>query len=122
MKIINKSRGTTLAEQGYLANSFYKRLRGLIGKGTLKEGEGFVIRPCSSIHTFFMSFNIDVIFINSKGAVEKILEGLKPFRMAACFFRSKAVIELPEGIIKAARTSVGDKILLQSERGIYHEV
>ena len=113
MRIVNASKGTTLAEEGYLAGSFIARLKGLIGKRELPEGAGYVIRPCSSIHTFFMGFTIDVVFINSKGIVEKVLEGLKPFRVASCFFRSGAVIELPEGIVRSARTTVGDTIQFQ---------
>ena len=107
---MNTSKGTTLAEEGYLANSFILRLKGLIGKREMQKGAGYIIQPCSSIHTFFMGFTIDVVFINSKGIVEKVLEGLRPFRVAACLFRSRAVIELPEGIIRSARTTVGDTI------------
>jgi uncharacterized membrane protein (UPF0127 family) len=113
LRIVNVSKGTTLAEEGHLATSFSDRLKGLIGRKDLPRGAGFVIQPCSSIHTFFMSFAIDVLFVNSQGIVEKISEGLQPFRMAACFLRSRAVIELPEGIVRSARTTVGDTIQFQ---------
>ncbi len=119
MRIINKTKGTTLTENGIIADSFFLRLRGLIGVKELRDGEGLVIKPCSSIHTFFMTFNIDVVFLDSNGVVQKIVEGLRPFRMCACLKRSTTVVELPEKKIQTSCTEPSDIIVFQPGKGIF---
>jgi uncharacterized protein len=79
------------------------RRRGLLGRDGLAEGTGLVIAPCSSIHTFFMRFPIDVLFAGKDGLVLSMRHSLGAWRVALSF-RAFAVIELPAGTI--ARTGV----------------
>ena len=61
-----------------IADTFYKRMKGLLGKSGLKTGEALWIKPCMSVHTFFMKFPIDVIFLNKKNHVIATIKNLKP--------------------------------------------
>lgn len=63
-----------------VAKSFFERTRGLIGTKHLPQGEGMLIERCNAIHTFFMSFPIDVTFLDGKGGIVKQVRGVKPWR------------------------------------------
>lgn len=88
------------------------RLFGLLGRSSLKEGEGLIIEPCSSIHTAFMRFTIDVVFIDKEGVVLKVLPRLRPFRAGGVFKPSCTAVELPAGTVEATGTTPGDRIRL----------
>jgi uncharacterized membrane protein (UPF0127 family) len=92
--------GTVVCEHCLLAESMFTRLRGLLGRKGLAEGEGLLLRPASSIHTAFMRFAIDAVFIDRENRIVKVAAELRPWRMAACR-GSRAVLELPAG--EAAR-------------------
>jgi hypothetical protein len=111
MRIINHRTNAVLAENAALADKFWPRLRGLLGKKDLRSGEALVLRPCNSIHTFFMRFNIDVIFVNRKNIVVKCLSCLKPFQLTPIYFSSALAIELPPGTIAASSTCPGDTLV-----------
>jgi hypothetical protein len=66
------------------ADRFFSRLRGLLFRPPLQPGEGLLLAPCASVHTAFMTYAIDVVFLDRDNAVMKIVPGLKPFRAAAC--------------------------------------
>ena len=72
------------------------RMRGLLGRRGLESGEGLLLRPAPSVHTFFMRFAIDVVFLARDGEVMKVVPSLRPWRTAAAR-RAKAVLELPAG-------------------------
>jgi uncharacterized membrane protein (UPF0127 family) len=89
------------------ADTFLSRLRGLLGRRGLGEGEGLLIRPTSSIHTFFMRFTLDVAFLDRDGCVVKLVPGLRPWRMS--FARgARSALELPAGEIERRQLRVGD--------------
>jgi uncharacterized protein len=92
--------GTVVCEHCLLAETMFTRLRGLLGRKGLAEGEGLLLRPASSIHTAFMRFAIDAVFIDRENRIVKVAAELRPWRMAACP-GSRAVLELPAG--EAAR-------------------
>ena len=91
-----------------VAKSFFSRLRGLIGKNYLPRGEGLLIAPCSSIHTCFMKFNIDAIFIDKNFVIKKIVLNLKTWRGFAMCLDAWAVVEVAAGV--ANNLNVGDKL------------
>ncbi|MEW6008350.1 MAG: DUF192 domain-containing protein [Candidatus Omnitrophota bacterium] len=113
MKIINLSKNTVLAENAVVAKSLLSRLKGLLGRGVLTKGEGLIIPDCGSIHTFFMGFSIDVIFLDNHRRVTKIKKSVGPFRLIDCPFTGQITIELPIGMIDASTTDIGDKIDIQ---------
>ena len=87
------------------------RNRGLLGRAGLHDGSALILAPCSSIHTFFMRFAIDVLFVARDGRVLKIYPALPGWRIAFAF-RAFAAIELPAGTAAASDTRSGDAVVL----------
>lgn len=108
MRIINKTKNSVLAENALIADSWPKRTKGLLGRKAFERGEALVIDPCNSVHTFFMAFAIDVLFVDKDNRVIKAVSNLKPFRMTAVVISSAYVIELPSGTIARTNTAPPD--------------
>jgi len=106
--VANGCKETVLALHLTRAETFLTRSIGLLGRRRLEAGEGLLIRGCSSIHTFFMFFNIDVVFLSRENRVTKIVKGLPPFRIALGPWKTYSVLELPTGTIAESQTEVGD--------------
>ena len=104
----NRTRDTVVAEMAGLADGYFTRLRGLIGRRGLRLGEGLVIRPCSSIHTFFMSFPIEVLFVDEGNRVVLATQPIAPWRIAPIVPSARYVVELPAGAVSASQTMHGD--------------
>lgn len=100
-----------LADKVNLANSFYKRFRGLMGRKKLDEGEALLLLYCPSIHCFFMKIAIDAVYLSADMKVIGI-ETLKPWRIGRIFRGTRHVLELPAGTA-VTRLTVGDKLLLK---------
>lgn len=113
MKIVNVSKNSILADEACIADSFLSRLKGLLGRTEFKPGEGLIIKPCDSIHTFFMHFPIDVVFIDKQNKIIKIYPLLKPWRLSSLFFSAVSCIELPSGILTKTNTQEGDYIMCE---------
>jgi uncharacterized membrane protein (UPF0127 family) len=86
-----------------------RRLRGLLGKGDLPSGQGILLRPAWSIHTAFMRFPIDVVFLDADQVVVKIVPRLAPFKTASCR-GAREVIELRAGECDRRGLSLGDRV------------
>jgi uncharacterized membrane protein (UPF0127 family) len=114
VKVINKTRNTTLAERAEIARTFSSRAKGLLGRNGLSEGEGLVITRCSSIHTFFMRFEIDVAFLDSNNKVVALASDLGPGRLAGSPLRARLAVELPAGILSKTNTQKGDEITIET--------
>ena len=97
-----------IVERATIAVSYWSRFWGLMGRRTLGEEEGLLIEPCSSIHTMFMRFSIDVIFLDKEHRVVKIAT-VPPFR-AALGRGSHAVLEVPAGTAERNGLEVGDAL------------
>ena len=113
MRLINQTKNTILAQEVFLADNSLKRLKGLLGRKDFTAGEALIIKPCSSIHTFFMQFAIDVIFLDKDNRIIKTMSHLKPFRISRPYFHSSMVIELPVGVIQSSSSSPGDILKLE---------
>jgi uncharacterized membrane protein (UPF0127 family) len=111
-RISNATTGAQLATNARLATSHWARLAGLLGRGSLDEGEALIIRPCTSVHTMFMRFTIDVVFIDDKGAVVKAVERLRPFRASLGGKGARAAVELPAGVIEGSGTAAGHQLAI----------
>jgi uncharacterized membrane protein (UPF0127 family) len=115
-RIINQTRGTTVAERAHWANTFRTRLLGLMGRADLPSGEALIFAPCRGVHTHFMRFPIDLLFIEtvgeSAGRVVKLRERMAPFRTDLA--SSDLLIELPAGTIARTGTAVADELALFS--------
>jgi uncharacterized membrane protein (UPF0127 family) len=101
--------GTVVCAKCELAETFWPKFRGLMGRSSLPADEGILFRPAGSIHMFFMRFPIDVVFCDRELRVVKVVRGLKPWRTAAAR-RAKVTIELAAGA--AAGLEPGDQLQL----------
>jgi uncharacterized membrane protein (UPF0127 family) len=88
--------GTVVCERCLLAETPLARLRGLLGRSGLPSGEGLLLRPAASIHTAFMRFAIDVVFLNRANEVLKVVHELRPWRATSCR-GARTALELPAG-------------------------
>lgn len=96
-----------------VARSRFGRMRGLLGRRELPEGRGLLIENCSSIHTWFMKFAIDVIFVDASGTVRKLARDVRPWRMAGCF-GARDVVELAGGALAGLAVAVGDEVRVEA--------
>lgn len=85
-------------------------MKGLLGCKILFTGEGLLINPCSSVHTFCMNMPIDVVFLNSENIIIKIKSNLKPQRMVMTW-NAVSVLELGEGQAQKSGLRIGDHLL-----------
>jgi uncharacterized membrane protein (UPF0127 family) len=96
------------------AQSFFQRLAGLMGRASLPPHEGLWIARCGSVHTCFMRFPIDVVFLDREHRILRIQAGLKPWRMAACR-GARSVIELTAGEAARRGWQAGEQPLVQTQ-------
>jgi uncharacterized membrane protein (UPF0127 family) len=108
----NLTRDLVLADRCRRAVRFHERLVGLLGRDRLEAGEALWIEPCSSVHTWFMRFPLDVLFVDRAGAVVAVHPGLRPFAATRLHRRARAALELPAGTIAATGTRPGDRVVL----------
>ena len=104
--------GRVVVERCEIASSFFARLRGLLGRSGLEPGEGLMITRSGSIHTAFMRFPIDAVFLDRDLRVRKVVAAMPPFRAAAAR-RSRQVLELAAGEAERAGIVVGLRLAWQ---------
>ena len=111
MKVLvrNQTRKTVLAQAADVADSSAKRRTGLLKHERLAPGEGLWIVPCESVHTFFMKFPIDLVYLDKKRKVKKVRHAVPAWRLSACL-SAHSVLELPAGTVEQTRTAVGDEL------------
>lgn len=110
MKISNESRATVLACRAEVAKTYWSRLWGLMGRKTLAEDAALVIVPNGSVHTFWMRFPIDVVFVDRDDLVVGLREAMPPNRPYAGARKAYRTIELPVGVIQRTGTQCGDRL------------
>jgi uncharacterized membrane protein (UPF0127 family) len=105
------SNGRSVCERCLVADRPLGRMRGLLGRRSLRSGEGLLLKPAGSVHTFFMRFPIDVVFLDRDLSVLGVTPELRPWRTAGRR-GARAVLELPAG--EAGRRGVrpGDRLEL----------
>lgn len=103
------SKGIELGNNITLAESLLARMKGLLGKAKLEAGGGLLIRPCKGIHTFFMQFPIDAVFLSKDNQVVSLVHAIPPNRMSHINMQAVSVLELPAGTL-GERVVVGDTI------------
>lgn len=107
VSIINRTKDCSLGDSIEKANTSKTRRAGLLKRSGLRKGEGLWIIPCEGIHTFFMRFHIDVLFLDRNKKVVKAVSRMRPWRIALSL-RGRSVLELPAGTIEETRTAPGD--------------
>lgn len=109
LKIENLTRQTELASCAEVADTAASRNKGLLGRSSLPSGGGLWIVPCASVHTFFMKFPIDLVYINRRKKVTKVRSRVGPWRLSVCFF-AHSILELPAGTVDSTQTRRGDQL------------
>jgi uncharacterized protein len=107
--IVNLTRGGVVCERAVGADRMLRRMRGLLGRRVLPAGEGMLLRPAPSVHTAFMRFPIDALFLDKNLAVVKVAAQLRPWR-AASASGARAVLELAAGESAIRGVEVGDRL------------
>jgi hypothetical protein len=112
VRVENITRGWVLADRCAVADSPWLRVKGLLGRSQLTAGEGLVIRPCQGVHTWFMTFPIDVLHVDQRNIVRRVLSSFPPNRIGPLVWQARYVVELPPGTARASGTVVGDHLAL----------
>ena len=112
MRLINQTKNTILAEDVFIANTPFKRIKGLLGKKVFLAKQAIILDPCNSVHTFFMHFALDILFVDKHYKVIKVFHRLNPNRITRIYWHSSRVIELPIGSLSLTHTQVQDQLQL----------
>jgi uncharacterized protein len=113
VRVLNQTRDTIIASAADVADTSSKRRVGLLKKERLEPGEGLWITPCESVHTFFMKFAIDLVYLDRKKRVRKVRHAVPPWRISGCL-AAYSVLELPAGAAAASGTQPGDQLVLET--------
>ena len=114
MRVFNQTRDVPLITQGRLANTFWLRLRGLLGAAPLQQGEGLILAGEKSIHTLFMGFAIDIVYVDKDYRVIRIDPNMVPYRLGSFVAKSAYVLEMPVGTIAQTDTKIGDQLKFEN--------
>jgi len=108
----NQTRSVLLGGSIDVADSSSKRRTGLLKHDRLEPGEGLWIVPCESVHTFFMKFPIDLVYLDRKRKVRKVRMAVPAWRLSACL-TAHSILELPAGTVEKTGTQVGDVLEIE---------
>lgn len=104
--------GTVLAQEVESAFSFFSRLKGLMFRPEMAGETALLLRPCPQIHTCFMRFSIDVVFLDKQDVVLYVIENMKPWRLSPIVTRAAQTLELPADTLKG-RVKEGQKLIFK---------
>jgi uncharacterized protein len=107
--VLDRDARVVACESCTVADTALSRLKGLLGRKSLASGEGLLLQPASSVHTFFMRFPIDVVFLDGELRVLALVANLKPWR-AAARRGARAVLELPAGECASRHIRPGERL------------
>jgi uncharacterized protein len=110
--VLNQTRSTVLAEAAEVADTSAKRRTGLLKHERLEPGTGLWISPCESVHTFFMKFPIDLVYLDRARKVRKVRRAVPAWRLSMCL-TAHSILELPAGVIEQTGTAVGDELAIE---------
>src|SRR3954470_24179243 len=110
-RVLQRQDGSPVCERCLLAETPLTRLKGLLGRRGLEQGEGLLLRPAASIHTFFMRFPIDAVWVDRELNVLDVAHDISPWRTAACK-GAKGVVELASGEARRVGVAAGDRLSL----------
>lgn len=108
--LFNRTQNLTLTTELVIADSLVARTKGLLGKTKLNDKEILWIHSCNSIHTFFMKFPIDCVFLDKKLSVCAIRSHISPWRVVLPIFKAKSVLEMNAGMAQKLNIQIGDQL------------
>ena len=112
LHVHNATRDVTLVDKGQVADSYLKRLKGLIGVRKLALGDGLLIKPCKDVHTHFMAIPIDILYVDADNRIVDIDPEMKSWRFGRWRRKAQFVIELPSGTVARTGCAVGDELIV----------
>ena len=115
MNIYNSTKNNLIASNVKVAQNFITRSIGLLSKKSISDDEGLIIKPCCSIHTYFMKFPIDVLFVNRKNMIVALYENVDRTRILPIHLSSSYVVELAAGLISKKNIEKGDIIQINEQ-------
>jgi uncharacterized membrane protein (UPF0127 family) len=113
ISILNRTKATIVCDEGRLADTFSTRLFGLLGRRELRQGEGLLIKPSSGVHTFGMSFSIDIVALDTTFKVVGVWPKVGPWLIRGVRRNTRCVLELPPGQAERANIGIGDELVIQ---------
>lgn len=108
----NQTRDTVLGASVDIADTSSKRREGLLKHERLEPGTGLWITPCESVHTFFMKFPIDLVYLDKLRKVRKVRHAVPPWRLSMCL-SAHSILELPAGTAEQTGTVKGDVLTME---------
>ena len=108
ISVVNQSRDRMVGARIGIADTWWLRLRGLLGRPALAQSEGLLLDPCASIHTLGMTYPIDVAFLDAAGRVVACYPGLRKHRITRLHREASCALELPSGTLAETGTATGD--------------
>ena len=106
--ILHLPTGKPLANTAHIADNYFSRLRGLIGRPPMTTGEAMWIIPCQQVHTHFMKVPLDIVFLDRGHTVLHIEHNMRPWKLSPWIRQARSVLELPPGSTEAVK--VGDRL------------
>lgn len=114
LQLLSASTGAIVVEHLEVADWFWPRLKGLQFREQLPHGTGLLLVPCSSIHTCWMRFAIDLVMLDITGRVVEIRRDVPPWRFIVPRQKTHAILEMPSG---SAAVSAGEQVRIASLNG-----
>lgn len=108
-KLINERTNEVILEDLRIAETFFKRFRGLMGVKSIPQNSGLMIKPCNSVHCFFMNFSIDVVFLDKEDRIIDIMENMEPRNISPIIWDANYVIEA-NALKFTGNIRIGDKV------------
>lgn len=116
LALVNQRTDAAVADRVEVAVTRSTRRKGLLGRSALDESSALVLAPCAAVHTMFMRFAIDVVFVDADGRALRTVPNLGPWRIAVEPF-AHAVVELPAGSLTKRHVQIGDRLYLRKDDG-----
>ena len=111
--LFNETKQCIIAHNLTEAATFFRRLRGLMFTSHLSDGHALIITPCTGIHTFFMRYPIDVLFLDKNLTVIRSYPSMKPYRLSSPAKKARHAVELPAGTMKKLFIEEGDQLKIE---------
>ncbi|MBA2556856.1 MAG: DUF192 domain-containing protein [Chloroflexi bacterium] len=115
VRVANRTRGVILGNRVAVADRWWLRLRGLLGRSELSQGEGLLLKPCKAVHMAGMAFPLDVGFLDADGRLIALYPELPPRARTRWHSRALQALELPAGTFAATGSGLGDVLETTSQ-------
>jgi uncharacterized protein len=112
--IICKKNNLVISDNVKYADTFFLKLKGLLVRNSIDKNECLIILDAKQIHSFFMKFSIDIIFLDKNKRVIALYNDFSPYKLTKIFFNSKYVLELHKGAIKEKNIQINDELVFET--------